>query len=928
MLFKNQKPLARRSQSLARQNQLKIKNGLVFFVVFNSLCLWVLGNTPDSLENVLKRTTSDTEKAMIYNSFARDLLTGQSRDYYETVQYAQQGRINQNYHQAIQYVQQGLILAEEAQFDKGRAELYRTMGSAWYYLNDYEQAIEYYQKALSICEKIEDINGVAMNYYNISLVYQTQQTKIYYQLENLQKALSIWKQLGNTNNMARAYDMTIQLYQSVGDWQLANACAEEALSLALETGNRIEEASLYELLAKIHFSMGNVEVQEEYYKKSLHILEELGDELRIARMTGIIADEIYSNYPATAIALLRKSIAIYERISPKNAQLFEVYNILADQFQAINNNDSTRYYKEKALSKAILSENLSYIAMAYNITGKFYMDDGDINRAEKDFQKAYDIAVKSGLYTVLSNALSGLSSVNYRKGNYKTAIGYLQKFQTISDSLNREENEMNVQQLTMQYAFEKDKVENTEIIKAQLERQQQDMKHQNTIMMIFSLALICTTILAVFIIRSNKLINRANLKLGQQHREILRINNALQESHQELSGYRDSLEQMVREQTVKLQQSEMRLRTLSDNLARGCIYRKYVFHDGKQFISYISNTAEKWLGLSAEIIMSDIDNFYRQMIPEDIEKKQKLERESISSMSSYSFEYRMMKGDEEVWLLENAMPRAEKNQTIVWDAIVVDITDHKKFEKELIQAKELAEDSDRLKSAFLANMSHEIRTPMNGIVGFLNFVEREDMTVEKRLVYTGIIRTSAQQLLKLIDDIIDISKMDSNQLALSQVPFDLNTLMDELEIFSINSILKRNKKLELTLDHSRFVLPCIIKSDPVRIQQILSNLIGNAVKFTEKGYIRFGYRLTECNEKLYFFVEDTGIGVHESKQEYIFERFRQAYDDKTNTMYGGTGLGLAISKSLVEMMGGRIGVKSEVGMGSTFYFTLPYCPVG
>ena len=898
---------------------------MFFIVVFNSLCFSVLGNTPDSLENVLKRAISDTEKAMIYNSFARDLLTGQSRDYYQTVQYAQQGRINQNYHQAIQYVQQGLILADGAQFDKGRAELYRTMGSAWFYLNDYEQAIEYYQKALSICEKIEDMNGVATNYYNISLVYGMQKTKTYDQLENLLKALSLWKQLGNPDYMARAYDLIIDLYQNVGEWQLARTYVEEALSIALETGNRQEEVLLYEKLSTIHFHMGNAQAREEYYQKALHIVEELNDSLSIARITANIAYKIHSDRPETAIDLLRKSIVIYEKISPTNLQLSEVYDVLANQFQAINNDDSTKYYKEKALSKAILSGNASTISKAYNTTGKFYMDNGSLNRAETDFQKAYDIALKSGLYDIQSNALSGLSSVSYRKGSYKTALGYLQKYQAINDSLNREENEMNVQQLTMQFAFEKDKAENTEIIKAQLERQQQAMKHQSAIAVIFSLALICTAILTAFIIRSNQLKNRANLKLEQQHREIWRINSALQESHHELSGYRDSLEQKVREQTAKLQQREIQLRTLSDNLTRGCIYRKYVSRDGKQSISYISSTAEKWLGLSAETIMSDIDSFYRQMMLEDIEKKQKLERESISSMSSYSFEYRMMKGNTEVWLLENAIPRAEKNQTIVWDAIVVDITDQKKFEKELIQAKEHAEESDRIKSAFLANMSHEIRTPMNGIVGFLNFVERGDLTEEKRLIYTGIIRSSVQQLLKLIDDIIDISKLDSNQLTLYQVPFDLNALMENMETVSHTSVLKRRKKLELTLDHSRFILPCIVKSDPVRLQQILTNLIGNAAKFTEKGYIRFGYQLTDDRGELYFFVEDTGIGIPELKQKFLFERFRQVHDEKKNTIYGGTGLGLAISKGLVEMMGGRIGVKSEEGTGSTFYFTLPYC---
>jgi len=888
-----------------------IKHFLFFMVIFNSLFHSVFGNIPDSLENVLKRTTSDTAKVMVYNRFARNLINL---------------RQHQTYYQALQYAQDGLMLAEKVQFDKGRAELHRTIGNVCYYLNDFEKALKHYENAQNICEKLQDMNGVALNHYNIGIIYQAQ-SKIYYSLDVMQKALWIWKSLGNMNYLIIAYRSIVQLYKKVDELQLAGDYAKEALSLAIETGNRKEEASLYHILAQIISSIGNANEQtiEEYMQKSLHIYEELGDQLNIARMTHNIAMNLHSNNTEMAIGLIRKSAAIYEKTSPTYYQLFDLYNNLANIFQAENNHDSTNYYKEKALSKAILSENQQTMAIAYNTIGRFYMDKNDIDRAEKDFHNAYNIALKNELCDILSQSLSGLSSVNYRKGNYKTAVEYLQKYQIFNDSLNREENKKTVQKLTMQYDFEKDVIENSKTIKAQLERQQQAIKYQKKEVTIISIALICTAILLIFIIRSNKHNKQAKVKLEQQHREIVRINNELQISHRELSMYKDNLEKMVIEQTAKLQQSEIQLRILSDNLPGGCIYQKYVFYDGKEIISYISNTAEKWLGISAEDIMDDIDLLYRQMAPEDLEKRRKLEQQSIASMSSCSYEYRLMKGDQEVWLLENAMPRPYKNKAIVWDGIIVNITDRKKFEKELIKAKEHAEESDKLKSAFLANMSHEIRTPMNGIVGFLEFIEREDLPIEKRHTYTGIIRSNVQQLLQLIDDIIDISKIDSQQLALHQIPFNLNTLLDEMEIFFHDFILKRDKKLELMLDRSQFISHCIIKSDPFRIHQILSNLIGNAVKFTDKGYILFGYRLTENQDNLYFFVEDTGIGIPESKQECIFDRFRQVCDEKAKILYGGTGLGLAISKSLVEMMGGQIGVESEMGIGSLFYFTLPYC---
>jgi len=894
---------------------------LIFIFIFNSFFFTVSGNFSDSLENRLKHATSDTAKVMIYHNFVRELLTGQNRDYYQAIQYIQQGSLNQVYQEALQFAQQGLALAEQIQFDKGCAELYRSTGNAYYLLTDYEQAIAHYEKALEICEKLQDFDSMAKNYFNLSNIYRTQRTKIYYSLEILQRALLIWKQLDNIDNMARAYKSIIQVYLDVGEAHYAEMYAEEALNLALEAGNRREEASLYDILGQMNDSEENKQIAEEYYQKSLQIYRELDDQSQIAGNLRRIA--AISNNSDTVVALLRKSAAIYEKISPTHTQLYIVYTSLANRFNDENNDDSTKYYMEKALNKAILSGRSLAIASAYYSNGSFFMNHGDVDRAEKDFHKAYDIAIKSKLYDLKSRVLLQLSDISDWKGEYQKAFDYLQMYHEINDSLSKEENKLNVQQLTMRYEFEKAMTENNETINAKLERQQQAMKYQKTVAQLVSIALICVAILLVFIIRSNRSNKRANIKLEQQHGEISRINNELQISHQELSRYKDNLVEMVEEQTEKLRQSELQLHTLSDNLPGGCIYQKQVFCDGKEIVSYISSTAKEWLGINAEDIMDDIEYLYRQIAPEDLEKKRKHEQKSISLLSPYSCEYRMMKGDQEVWLLENAMPRIQANQEIFWDGIVVNITDRKKFEKELINAKEHAEESDRLKSSFLSNMSHEIRTPMNGIVGFLGFIEREDLPAHKRLAYTNVIRSNVQKLLQLIGDIIDISKIDSHSLELYRVPFDLNSLMDELETFFQDFILKNDKKIEMILDRSQFVSPCIIQSDSVRIRQIFKNLIGNAVKFTEIGYVRFGYRLMEHRDQLHFFVEDTGIGIPESKQDQIFERFRKVHEGKTQTLYGGTGLGLPISKNLVELLGGQIGFESKEDAGSTFSFTLP-----
>jgi len=248
--------------------------------------------------------------------------------------------------------------------------------------------------------------------------------------------------------------------------------------------------------------------------------------------------------------------------------------------------------------------------------------------------------------------------------------------------------------------------------------------------------------------------------------------------------------------------------------------------------------------------------------------------------------------------------------------------------RELILSKEKAEESDRLKTAFLANMSHEIRTPLHGIIGFIQFLSANDLSHEDKSQYINIINNSSAQLLNIIDDIIDISKIEAQQITLSPIPVNLNELMNELHLFFKNFLTSKNKTdVELILDNKQFIENSIIYADIVRLRQVLNNLISNAIKFTDNGYIRFGYRKAN-SDTLEFFVEDTGIGLPEDQLEAIFNRFHQADCSQVKTrLYGGNGLGLTISRSLVKLNGGKIWVTSKEGIGSTFYFTIAFLPV-
>ncbi len=262
------------------------------------------------------------------------------------------------------------------------------------------------------------------------------------------------------------------------------------------------------------------------------------------------------------------------------------------------------------------------------------------------------------------------------------------------------------------------------------------------------------------------------------------------------------------------------------------------------------------------------------------------------------------------------------NPKSMW-SIVREISERKRIKDELIKAKERAEENDKLKSLFLANMSHEIRTPMNAIMGFSDLLSDTRLDEAKRERFIGIIQDSSKRLLQIIEDIMDISKIEARQLKLNYSECRIyDVFKKSLEDFKNYDSFQNKKDLELIIDFPEKYKDLLIITDSLRIQQIFENLIHNAIKYTEKGYVKFGLQLKSENGENYlkFYVQDTGIGIPGNKVELVFERFRQLNEDE---FHDGTGLGLSISKGIIELMGGKIWCNSVVNKGSTFYFTIP-----
>lgn len=261
------------------------------------------------------------------------------------------------------------------------------------------------------------------------------------------------------------------------------------------------------------------------------------------------------------------------------------------------------------------------------------------------------------------------------------------------------------------------------------------------------------------------------------------------------------------------------------------------------------------------------------------------------------------------------------NYNIISRILVVteNITSIKKIQNELIESKEKAEESNRLKTAFLHNLSHEIRTPLNGIVGFSSMITNPDISSEKQEAYSSLIKKSSNQLLRIIDDILEISYLETQQVSINNEPVSLNHLLDELHSLFMSDASKKN--LTIHMDYGLSDDKCQLLTDRDILLKILRQLIENAIKFTNEGSVFIGY--VQQDSSLNIYIKDTGIGISDGNQNIIFERFSQ--EEKTlSKKHGGLGLGLSISKEYANLLGGSIYLESQKGIGSSFYLTLPF----
>ncbi len=372
---------------------------------------------------------------------------------------------------------------------------------------------------------------------------------------------------------------------------------------------------------------------------------------------------------------------------------------------------------------------------------------------------------------------------------------------------------------------------------------------------------------------------------------------------------------------VKLRSQERKLRSLVANIP-GAVFRSIVNDNWK--LDFMSDNVESLLGYTPQEFISGAVRFSDLVVAEDYPDLVRAAEIAVEERTSYQAEYRIRnRAGDILWVSERGkVAWDEISQSLVLDGAIFDVTERRNMIEELIEAREAAMEASQLKSEFLANMSHEIRTPLNGVIGMTELMLGTPLDPEQR-DFADTVLTSADSLLRIINDILDFSKIEAGKLTIERVEIDLAQLAQESgELFAPKA---HAKGLELIVDldeslsASRF-------GDPVRVKQILANLVSNAIRFTEKGEVTLRIEGTEEGPNwVRLAVRDTGIGIPLDRQSAVFESFTQA-DGSTTRRYGGTGLGLAIVRQLAILMGGRVGLTSCPGTGSTFYVEIPLEP--
>ncbi len=794
---------------------------------------------------------------------------------------------NKTPERSMQYAEAALNLSRKNRDLYSEAKSLKIIGDIYCKLDFQQQSLPFYYRSLEILKRekrTSEVAEVTLQIGDVFYLFNKNDTareffiisnKLFKELHDDNGfALSSLK-IGNTFWYTTDYDKALQYYQI-------------ALTTFEATNNKKGIAKVYNNIGSLYCMLGDNSIALNYLEKSLSYFSKIYDQE--------ILSDLYFRLGVVYQNMKKNNDAIYYLDSAK-VLIDSLHNIRKSAYIDLikaqiyySNGDVNKAIKlaESALKVFDRNEYIWGIIETCNDLSKYQMELQNYSKSYGYLQRALKLSKQIKSWILLKDTYLNLTNLYDKKNDPKTALIYHRKFTVVNDSVLNIEKNARIAELQAKYESNKNKKELKETTEL-LNKKNELVKRQKFNIYLFATGIVLILLMSVVLFRQNK-------SIANKGKNIAKIN--------------EELDLRVKERTAELQLTQFSIEQAADPI--------FWIDSQGQFV-YVNLSACKTLGYSKnELLSKKIIDIIPKFSITDWKDFWDIAKQDLS----LSLETRFRKKDEAEFpidLIINYIFHEKKEYAF---AFVRDISDRILREENLRKAKERAEEADKVKSAFLANMSHEIRTPMNAIIGFSDMLLHEEFSVEEKQEFANIIKGSGDTLLKLIDDIIDISIIESGQLKIHQARYNLNNLLKEIHRYYQEEKVRINKsQIDIILKLSEINNKVTIFCDKIRFRQILTNLIGNALKFTENGFIEIGYE-TSDNKMVSIYVKDSGIGITSDKIELVFERFHKHHDDKK--LYGGTGLGLTISKKLVEQMGGQISVDSAIGKGSKFNFTMPY----
>lgn len=677
----------------------------------------------------------------------------------------------------------------------------------------------------------------------------------------------------------------------------------EALKIFDQLNDSMGTAYSFANIGMVYYFFKDYENALDYHYRSLLIKKYLKDEAQIAysqNSIGMVLVEL-GDY-ARALDYYLSAMAIQKRMNSQ-FELANVYANIGKVFVKLDRFDDGADYFDKART-IYNTEGAEYgHALVLNEMADLFLKKNQPAKALDMLKESELLAKKMGNLGILMYNYNLQQVIYARLKDFEKAHQYSLFLIAAKDSVFSQQRSKEMSEIRVRYETNRIDSEN-EILRLKVNEQSLRLRSVVMITIGSMLGLIVFFLILRFI--KNRKTNLQLAKLNEQLEE--RVVERTTTLREEIANKERIL--------FSLLQSEEKFRAISEASPMGIAVSN---QDG--LCVFTNNKLSKVSSISGNEFLQG--TWLKSIYVDDRKQVETVWQDAHNKrLDAFEVVFRVRTAKNELrWIHLRAAAMVIDHRFVGMVSMMEDITERKVFENELIKAKNKAEESDKLKSAFLANMSHEIRTPMNAILGFSDLLSSSEYEADEKDEFLDMIKSSGRLLLNLINDIIDISKIEAGELKIQPVNFSPAMLLNELQLTFRNQLNGAGKSeikllVEMPVDFEKN----IVFTDKLRLQQVLTNLLSNAVKFTHSGQIVMGVIQVEGFYE--FYVKDSGIGIPPSKLEVVFERFRQA-DESHTRLYGGTGLGLAIVKNLVELLGGRIWADSIEGKGTAFYFTLP-----